>query len=1188
MTDSRRFDPTALLYIRTRGRSDKRPMDKWGGYDTDLADREHVYTHDEVEESDEDHWAVVDAVDGDHMTVSTLVFDLDIHKAPEDFDEDRVSVPDNTLLVKSQSGGFHVYFKVVNCDPGEFQESDFEMTQAPGWDVDIRGSAVSHHVVAPNSVPGVETPYEVVNDYRISTVTDPADAASRIQLDGEPLLEFNPDQSYNGGIEIDRDVEPPEDMPTCYHRGLQMRAANPEDDEGTNTHKVNVLTALCGLAAGYEVDTMVDHFVDEYAPGDNADTDKTEYQLKHLARNLDNGSYSPPALSTLRDYGILDESESCDCSIAYHGTAGSEMSGGEVADAGSDGPLEVTAEDPFGELHYSEKVGGYYYVFEKTDREGERYYEQQRVTNFRLETLEFLDTDEGELMNLRVVPVGSDEEPYEVSVEPTVFNETRAFKEEVVRGRTTRYEPGKMGQQALNDLRETVGRQDAPERAAVDHLGPATDRLDEVVTPAGVLGADGWVDDPKHRYYAKASADSGDESIVGEKWALSPEDHTDVDEAEVRKTLEMLPKARLPDRALATLGWFYSAVAKPLIHDEEGEFNHLHVRGKTESGKTSYLQTLYRAFGMGGTPWGASSTPFTLEQLHVGSRGVPVWIDEYKPSQMHNRNVDRLHDYLRLATREGTWTKGQPDQSHLMFKMQSPVVLSGEQQVGEPAVRRRMLQVSLSERATDTLEHRRAYSELAGEPYEGADGTTKTPSGVALEDHALAYYQFLAGRDASLLRDVWRASRTRTADILDELGMKLEDSEFQGAQTVVFGYRLYSRFAATMGVDETALPGDDALRDAIRHLAENVGANGQRREHGDEFLELVAQAANAGYIHSEDEYDEGDAGSADYRVYSPSATVDEAIAIHMQSVYPEVKRYARDYNLEDDYNLLQKSDYDDEFADLAESDDTHVVSNSHNVRIAGNPLKCLLLEARDTHRRLGRDFQLSAFGMENVDVEVPDEEGGDGDDPDGGNSPEASKGPDTVPLADLETVYNGPGSVSVQVTVTDTLEPKPWLEAEGTLEDTLGDTMDYQARGDPNPLPADAEGGEYIIHNARLTSGEYGEPILEFRPDTEFVPVGNTASKQQSVTEPVADGGAETEDDARADADLESPKEMVERTVADAHKDAFATGELVQKATDRFEDLTPPEADDAIQALREAGRLAERSGTDGKLELRAT
>lgn len=316
MSDLLRFDPDDFWYIKLAGRKSKFPAEEWGGYSQSFVASEDVFGHQKVVESDHDWWGICGCKDFDHSTLTTLVFDLDIHKAPEDFDPDRVTVPDNTLIVRSQNGGLHVYFK-VHADRGDLQESDFQMAENLGWDIDIRGSAVSMHVVAPSEVPGVDSPYHVVENEDVKAVTDPADAAELIRLDGEPLLEYNPSGRVGGSIGIDRDVEPPEEMPTCYHRGLQLRAAAPDDHP--NTHKVNVLTALCGLAAGYEIDAMQRHFCEEYPPDGVGMEEKSRYHLEHIARHVDRGEYSPPSISTLRDFGILDEDELCACDIQYHG-----------------------------------------------------------------------------------------------------------------------------------------------------------------------------------------------------------------------------------------------------------------------------------------------------------------------------------------------------------------------------------------------------------------------------------------------------------------------------------------------------------------------------------------------------------------------------------------------------------------------------------------------------------------------------------------------------------------------------------------------------------------------------------------------------------------------------------------------------------------------------------------------------
>jgi P4 family phage/plasmid primase-like protien len=315
MSEELAFDYDRLRYIETRGPDDKLPKRSWGGYNQDFDAADHVYTHDDLQKVPHGNWAVVDVEDIDHGSLALLVFDLDVHKAPPDFDPDAVSIPDDTLVVRSQNGGLHVYF-LVHAERGELNESDFRMTSDLGWGIDIRGSAVSHHVVAPSDIPGVDTPYDVVNNEGIAAVFDPADAAERIQYEGEPLLEYDPATRGIEDLEFDRESEPPADFPTCYHRGLELRAANP--DNHPNTHKVNVLTALCGLYAGYDIETVTEHFVDDFPPG-NPDRGKTEYQVKHLAKKIDDGRYSPPAISTLRDYGILGEEETCDCGLEYHG-----------------------------------------------------------------------------------------------------------------------------------------------------------------------------------------------------------------------------------------------------------------------------------------------------------------------------------------------------------------------------------------------------------------------------------------------------------------------------------------------------------------------------------------------------------------------------------------------------------------------------------------------------------------------------------------------------------------------------------------------------------------------------------------------------------------------------------------------------------------------------------------------------
>jgi len=937
-----------------------------------------------------------------------VILDVDDHRDDSFNKETTVAVAalsglPRTLKMKSPhvpeegAGGHKIYKLAGEQTPAELFKEEFgKHNPVPSW-----GEVVAKNKYVVGAGSGLDSCDKDWHD-----CSEAGEGHYGIKVD-EEIAEVEPEELVSA-LAADPDLTPVEDD----NDGEESGAGAKQSPQNTGSKQKTTVTREYSRE---EVEEMLDclpgdqHFDDwirtGYAVYDWSDSDTGKEVFKEWSK--DNRKWEKEESQRQIDYiwengeqagGDEDDRNASVGTLVY---LAKEEGWEPPQSSQSDG---IGPNNPAGDLQVDNGCYGYWDEIKVGD---DKEVVWRQVTNFKLETLEFVETDDKEEIRIRVIPGHEAEEPYEVTVEPTVFNEARSFKEEIVVGRTTQYET--QHSDTLNELRLTVGAQDAPVRKGVSHLGAATEELEELVTPDGVLTADGWADDPEHKYYAKASSDSGDESIVGERWRLSPDENIEIDEEEVREALKLLPESRLPDRALATMGWFYSAPAKPLIHGLEGEFNHLHIRGKTESGKTSYLQVLSEAFGMSGSPFPATSTGFSLEQLHVGSRGAPVWIDEYKPSQMGSRKTDKLHMYLRLATRESVYTKGRQNQTFMKFRMQSPIVLSGEQKVGEPAVRRRMLQVNLSERATADSDHVRAYSKLAGEPYEGENGRTQAPAGVDLQNHALAYYKFLLSEDAEVLRDVWTASRKTTAKILDEIDMTLQDTEFQGAQTVVFGYRLYKRFAQEMGVPENELPGEKALRHAIKHLGENVGANGQRREHGDEFLELVSQAANAGFIKPPHETEDVSAG---YRVYDPSVTTDEALALHLPTVYPEVKRYAREYNVEDDYNLLNKSDYDDEFSDLADSAGNHVVKTSHAAKIGGSTKRCVLLEPHKTSERLGYDFDLSAFGIYEEEEEENANDGESDNDGDGGEQPDH---PEPVQIGEVDPSKQDIASVSASI-----------------------------------------------------------------------------------------------------------------------------------------------------------------------------
>lgn len=319
-----KFPYEEFHYLKAKGLDDKRPLEKWDGYSTDLAKNPNVYSHDYVQDSHRNAWLINGIQNTHSMDRHLLIFDLDIYKAPDGFDADRVKVPDETPIAKSQNGGLHVYFVVSS--PSRAKESDFKVQESVPFDIDIRGDYVKAHVVAPADIPGVGGGYELVNDASIQHVFTPAEAARRIKVDGEPAVRYDPGGFAGSSAGYEReDVDPPAELPKCYGAGLALRGEAP-DDPDLNTHKVNVLTALAGLASGYDIETVKGHFLEDYYPGEDdeeptrKDKERTDTQLRGLAQKLDDDQYSPPSIDSLRQYGILPIDEACLCGLPGHNT----------------------------------------------------------------------------------------------------------------------------------------------------------------------------------------------------------------------------------------------------------------------------------------------------------------------------------------------------------------------------------------------------------------------------------------------------------------------------------------------------------------------------------------------------------------------------------------------------------------------------------------------------------------------------------------------------------------------------------------------------------------------------------------------------------------------------------------------------------------------------------------------------
>lgn len=694
--------------------------------------------------------------------------------------------------------------------------------------------------------------------------------------------------------------------------------------------------------------------------------------------------------------------------------------------------------------------GGYGYFH--TDGEGDSWFE--RVTNFEIDVDSFLFKDGERLIDATVIP-SSGEEAYDITIPAKVFNDGRTFRDNVVTGLTTTFDGAPSD---LNELRKFVGGQDAPVRTGTHHMGLHPNKR-EFVTPDGVLTADGWTDDPEMSYI---------EREIGAERAckLSPDTHDAYDSDEVADILELLPKTRTAERFLPVLGWLYAAPLRPYIQQWNGQFNTLHVTGETGAGKSSTLSVAWQLLGMNGDPMACDDTKFALTTAMASTNSIPMWFDEYKPGDMKDWELDRFQTLMRKSTRGGVETRGNADKSTEEYELGAPLMISGEQAVQGAAEERRSIQT----RFVDTVKEsgsptRQAFGELTGTAYETGSGT-REPEGYEFQQHALAYYQFLLKRDEDRLKRMWTRAREHVRDLLETHGITgIDDLPRQGIQTVHFGLMLYRLFAEEVGAVDvpSSAEGDDALL----YIARQFGDGGNRKSHLDRFVELAARAAAEGYIE----------GGEHYTVIK-QGTPEEEVAIKLSRAFDAVSKYARDYALDGEDMLNTANDYRERFREAAEKNDSYVTAHSKLSR----PLnRCVRIDAGTAAEQLNLDP--AAFGA--AGDEADDEEEGSG-------------GATLTQLA--------PGRHTVEVTIAEQLDPKPWQQGRGHVVDD-GEILTYIAEGQSNPLADVEEGDRVRISNAKIGIDRNGMKQLEVSGVCDIEVIPSVDSEQVNVADAATDGG---------------------------------------------------------------------------------
>jgi len=166
--------------------------------------------------------------------------------------------------------------------------------------------------------------------------------------------------------------------------------------------------------------------------------------------------------------------------------------------------------------------------------------------------------------------------------------------------------------------------------------------------------------------------------------------------SDMERILRGLSSLNRPAVVQPVLGWFSSTPYKSLL--EERGYPILNLYGTMGCGKSSLAGLLLRLFGYTEARlWSTiRQTPFSLMKLASFSHSVPLAMDEYRLSEMNTDKRAQVQDFFIESYISTTTARGRPDQSLLLYKARSPLVVLGEERMETPeALTERIVQVSL-------------------------------------------------------------------------------------------------------------------------------------------------------------------------------------------------------------------------------------------------------------------------------------------------------------------------------------------------------------------------------------------------------------------------------------------------------------------------------------------------------------
>lgn len=542
--------------------------------------------------------------------------------------------------------------------------------------------------------------------------------------------------------------------------------------------------------------------------------------------------------------------------------------------------------------------GSYHRVQERTTEEGDTYFDYDELLTYTIE-VEAVTVDENgnKIYKLRLISADGENEET-VHIQPDVFANPRKYSNNV-EGDTI-WAGNYCSRRAITDIKKIIAKQarEVQRKEAVRKIGLHDD---ELVTPEKIITADGK-NEREHDYIEN-------DSTVEQSWQL---EDLDYDEKEAREVLERLPSVRRDDEAIPVIGWYFATPHTKTIRETEGEIMSVMGDGERETGKTALFSLMQQILGMDANGFDVEQSKFNLLRYYSDSISVPVYFDEFKPSEISKTSLDTFKKFFKKSTRGLKASRGHKDQSQQSYRLTSPVSFTGEQKIRGSAETSRIIPVKFHE---PTHEQKINWVKLTGE---NAKGVTLDPHPDGYDPYHLskALYDMALNQDKEEVVEIWNKTVREINEITEEEQLRISSRGLTGLSQVYFGWKMYMGLANKIDADMSKLPSEDTIIENIKLLAQEMEID-ERESDLENFLKLLSDAGRKGYLRR----------GEDYEFVNENSEKETELVLEMRRCHQAIMSMRKDRNL-DAYEFLDDPDV---YIDRARADDEGYVTDGSKV-----------------------------------------------------------------------------------------------------------------------------------------------------------------------------------------------------------------------------------------------------------------